>query len=77
MSPFGNIPGKRFKGNVMKVGQKNNGQFTVTIPKKLALAAGIKKGTPLEFEWIGNVSREDCYKRGCMLISPVVLNEGG
>lgn len=62
--------GKRLEDNRMKIRQTRNGQFSVTVPKKLAIAAGFHKGTIVEFEWVGNYN----FKEGCMFISLAKLS---
>lgn len=41
--------GKRLSGNMVKVTQQKNGQMQVTIPKGLALAYGLGKGSVVWF----------------------------
>ncbi len=41
--------GKRLSGNMVRVTQQKNGQMQVTIPKGLALAYGLGKGSVVWF----------------------------
>lgn len=53
--PYLDRPSKRLKAGEIKVMRTKNGQFHVTIPKSIALRAGLEKGSIICFE----LSEED------------------
>ena len=49
--PFLNRCGKRLESNKVIVRQTKNGQFHTTIPKAIAKAMGLQKGSILKFDF--------------------------
>ena len=46
---FRNRKGKRLEANFIKLGQKPNNQYTVTIPSRIAQRTKLEKGETLRF----------------------------
>ena len=65
---FQNKRGARLDKNHIKVCQRYNGQFVITFPAHLARRIGLVKGDIINFEWVGNITKDEHWIEGCILM---------